>query len=120
MSEWYMDPFLMEEDNDILIINNRNTIESYGLNLAFAILNEALYDLRKEGSTKEEAISWFYNNDTGYVFSFINIADSFDLDPSAIRAMIEKNRPMLAFRKRIAMPTKETANEYGNSQECAS
>lgn len=101
MSEWYMDSSLLEEDVDLLIIDRTNKIESYAINLSFAILNEALYDLSKKGEIRDEAIEWFNKDDYDYAFSFINIANNLNLDPSAVRDKIKNDsESMLAFRKR--------------------
>lgn len=101
MSQWSLDPFLLEEDPDVIIIDNLNVIESPELTLAFAILNEALHDLQlDDGPKRREAIDWFFEDQYEYTFSFINIANNFNLDPSAVRAMIRSGETNAAFRKR--------------------
>jgi hypothetical protein len=117
MSEWYMDSALLQEDVDVLIIERTNKIESYGINLSFAILNEALYDLSKEGIARDEAIEWFEKDDYQYPFSFINIANNLNLDPIAIRDKIKKDcGSMLAFRKRTSYPNQR--GDHGGHDTC--
>jgi hypothetical protein len=98
--DWYMDPALMEPDEDLMIIENRASLDSPCLALSFAILNEALYDLTKEGAVRQEARQWFHTDDYVHPFSFVNIANNFNLDVQAIRLRIDSTEKNISFRKR--------------------
>ena len=106
-----MDPQLMEVDTDLIIFENSIKIDSPCLALSFAILNEALYDLTKEGLAKQEALAWFSENDYSYPFSFVNIANNFNINPEAVRDRIYSTTNNIAYRKRSG------TNQWTNKNE---
>jgi len=60
-------------------------------NLSAAILNQALDDLHKKNpQNRLSAEYWIFADDTGYIFSFLNICSGLNLDPELIRKNYRK------------------------------
>ena len=115
--DWYMDPQLMEVDTDLIIFENSIKIDSPCLALSFAILNEALYDLTKEGLPRQEALAWFFEDDYSYPFSFVNIANNFNINPEAVRDKIYSTTDNIAYRKRSGTNQWTNKNDHGISEQ---
>lgn len=61
-------------------------------NLMIAILRAAVDDMTKNGSRRQEALSFFMNDDDYYIYSFVSICDHLDVCPRRIRKQLGLQR----------------------------
>ena len=79
----------MQSDKDTAIYSAYDDFEGVDparpeKNLLFAILMNAMSDLKKEGDLNRKATEFFLSGEDDYVFSFRAICDYLNIDPKRI------------------------------------